>query len=92
MSGSTQQYNFRDLEILIVDDNDFAHNILRDILLAMKIKKIRHASSASDAIHEIDNKLPDILFVDLLMKPEVSGNEEIESAPMMPQTQVSGML
>ena len=77
MSGSTQQYNFRDLEILIVDDNDFAHNILRDILLAMKIKKIRHASSASDAIHEIDNKLPDILFVDLLMKP-VDGFELIK--------------
>lgn len=69
MDGSQQKYNFRDLDLLIVDDNDFAHTILRDILLAMKIKKIRHVKSAADAIHEIDNKLPDILMVDLLMKP-----------------------
>ena len=31
-------------------------------------------------------------IIDLLMKPEVSGNEEIARAPIMPQTAVSGML
>src|SRR3990170_720387 len=31
-------------------------------------------------------------IMDLLTKPEVSGNEEIESAPMIPHQAVSGML
>ena len=31
------------------------------------------------------------LIIDLLMKPEVSGKAEMESAPMMPQIVVTGM-
>ena len=31
-------------------------------------------------------------IIDFETKPEVSGNEEIDSAPMMPQTVVSGMV
>ncbi len=31
-------------------------------------------------------------IIDLLMKPDVSGNEDMDSAPMIPQIVVSGML
>ena len=31
-------------------------------------------------------------IIDFEMKPDVSGKAEIDSAPMMPQTQVSGMV
>ena len=31
-------------------------------------------------------------IIDFEMKPEVSGNDEIDSAPMMPQSVVSGMV
>lgn len=74
--GSTN-YNFGDLDILVVDDNEFAHAILRDILLAMRIKDIRHARSGKECLKAIVSKLPDIVIVDLLMKP-MSGFELIK--------------
>ena len=35
---------------------------------------------------------PPAPIIDLLTKPEVSGNDEIDSAPIVPQTVVSGMV
>lgn len=72
------RYNFSGLRILAVDDNDFAHSILRDILLAMKVKDIRHASNGKDCLQEIVSGIPDILIVDLLMKP-IDGFELVHS-------------
>jgi len=72
------KYNFSGLRILAVDDNEFAHSILRDILLSMKLKDIRDVLTGKDALHEIVAKLPDILIVDLLMRP-IDGFDLIKS-------------
>lgn len=74
---SAARYNFSDLGILVVDDNDFAHSILRDILLSMKVKSVRHATNGADAFRAIKTELPDIVIVDLLMSP-INGFELIK--------------
>lgn len=73
----TKKYNFGGLRVLIVDDNDFAHSIMRDILLSMRLKDIRHVHDAKSVMREINSSLPDILIVDLLMKP-IDGFELIK--------------
>ncbi|AVX05496.1 hypothetical protein MXMO3_02988 [Maritalea myrionectae] len=75
--GHNTKYNFGDLKVLIVDDNQHMHNILRDMLLGMRIKKIGHALSAKEGLQMAESELPDIMIVDLLMKP-VSGFEMIK--------------
>jgi len=97
--GAIDKYNFRDLDILIVDDNDFAHTILREILLAMRIKHLRHCTSAKEAMHELGKSLPDVLIVDLLMEPvdgfelikqiRASQNEDIRHLPVLVTTAYS---
>jgi CheY-like chemotaxis protein len=62
-------YDFSHLDILVVDDNDFAHKIMREVLLAMRIKTIRHAQDAVSCRRELDRKIPDVLVVDLNMHP-----------------------
>lgn len=76
--GHNTKYNFGDLKVLIVDDNQHMHNILRDMLLGMRIKKIRHALSAKEGLKMAESDLPDIMIVDLLMKP-VDGFEMIRN-------------
>lgn len=76
--GHNTKYNFGDMKVLIVDDNQHMHNILRDMLLGMRIKKIRHALSAKEGMQMAESELPDIMIVDLLMKP-VSGFEMIKN-------------
>ena len=73
----TKKYNFSGLRILVVDDNEFAHSILRDILFSMRVKDLRHVHDAKSAMREIQSALPDILIVDLLMKP-IDGFELIK--------------
>jgi DNA-binding response OmpR family regulator len=75
--GHNTKYNFGDLKVLIVDDNQHMHNILRDMLLGMRIKKIRHGFSAKEGMQLAESELPDIMIVDLLMKP-VDGFELIK--------------
>lgn len=76
--GHNTQYNFADLKLLVVDDNQHMHNILREMLLGMRIKNIRHALSASEGMQMAEAELPDIMIVDLLMKP-VDGFEMIKN-------------
>lgn len=97
--GTVDRYNFRDLDILIVDDNEFAHTILREILLAMKIKKLRHCMSAKEAMLKLEKSLPDVVIVDLLMEPvdgfelikhiRANQNEDIRHLPVLVTTAYS---
>jgi signal transduction histidine kinase/DNA-binding response OmpR family regulator len=59
--------------ILLVDDNEIARYILRD-LLDQPWLSIREASSGGDALAAIEKELPDAIILDLLM-PDMSGIE-----------------
>lgn len=88
ISGQNEKYNFSDLEVLIVDDNQHMHTILRDILLGMRIKKIKHAYSSSEAMKMVEAGVPDVMLVDLLMKP-VSGFDFIRSVRRHERQEIS---
>jgi signal transduction histidine kinase/CheY-like chemotaxis protein len=59
--------------ILLVDDNEVARYILRD-LLDQPWLNIREVSSGSEALSALNEGLPDALILDLLM-PDISGFE-----------------
>jgi CheY-like chemotaxis protein len=59
--------------ILLVDDNEVARYILRD-LLDQPWLNIREVSSGSEALSALNESLPDALILDLLM-PDISGFE-----------------
>ena len=59
--------------ILLVDDNEVARYILRD-LLDQPWLDIREASSGTEALNMLSEGLPDALILDLLM-PDISGFE-----------------
>jgi signal transduction histidine kinase/DNA-binding response OmpR family regulator len=63
--------NFGMRHILLVDDNEVARYILRDLLKEPWLD-IREASSGSEALALLSEKLPDALILDLLM-PDISG-------------------
>jgi signal transduction histidine kinase/CheY-like chemotaxis protein len=67
----TSNYGMR--QILLVDDNEVARYILRD-LLNQPWLDIREASSGTEAISSLKEKLPDAVILDLLM-PDISGFE-----------------
>jgi signal transduction histidine kinase/CheY-like chemotaxis protein len=60
-------------QVLLVDDNEVARYILRD-LLNQPWLDIREASSGNEAIASLNEKLPDAMILDLLM-PDISGFE-----------------
>ncbi|MCZ4273240.1 two-component system response regulator [Maritalea porphyrae] len=70
MPSPSHRYNFSDLDIIVVDDSEFALEIMRIIFAAMNIKKVRYCSSSVDCLAAIIKNLPDIVVVDLLMKPK----------------------
>lgn len=60
-------------QLLLVDDNEVARYILRD-LLNQPWLDIREASCGAQALSALNEKLPDALILDLLM-PDISGFE-----------------
>lgn len=79
-----------DLDILVVDDDKPIRNLVRQV-----VKRIgypaREAVDGEDAIRSLDEQLPDLLILDLMM-PRVSGwdvldwleeNGKLESLPVV---------
>ena len=65
--------------ILIVDDEDYARDIVRSLLAqATDIDLIGECSNGSEAVEAIKSQKPDIVFLDIQM-PEVNGFEVIEA-------------
>ncbi len=62
-------YNLENLDILIIDDNKHMHWILKAILSAMWINKIRFCNNAAVAFAEMRHFLPDIVISDYHMQP-----------------------
>jgi DNA-binding response OmpR family regulator len=72
-------------QILLVDDNEVARYILRD-LLNQPWLDIQEASSGAEAISALNEKLPDAVILDLLM-PDLSGFEILKRLRAQEATQ-----
>ena len=70
--------------LLLVDDNEVARYILRD-LLDQPWLQIREASSGTAALNALSESLPDALVLDLLM-PDLSGFEILRQLRSQPAT------
>ena len=76
--------------ILLVDDNEVARYILRDLLNQPWID-ICEASSGSAAISLLNESMPDALILDLLM-PDISGFEILRHLRTQPETRALPVL
>jgi CheY-like chemotaxis protein len=70
--------------ILLVDDNEVARYILRDLLNHPWLD-IREVGNGTAAIAALDESLPDALILDLLM-PDISGFEILRRLRAQPET------
>jgi signal transduction histidine kinase/CheY-like chemotaxis protein len=72
-------------QILLVDDNEVARYILRDLLNHSWLD-VREASSGTEAISMLSERLPDAVILDLLM-PDISGFEILRQLRSQQATQ-----
>ncbi|MGB6725579.1 MAG: response regulator, partial [Terracidiphilus sp.] len=70
--------------VLLVDDNEVARYILRDLLNHAWLD-IREAANGTEALAALNEKLPDAMILDLLM-PDVSGFEIVRQLRGQPAT------
>lgn len=76
--------------LLVVDDNEIARYILRD-LLDLPWLQIREASSGKEALSSIGKEPPDAIILDLLM-PDMSGFEVLRQLRMHRATEALPIL
>jgi len=72
-----KSYNFKNLEILFVDDNKNMHLIVKHLLMAMDITKYKSCLNGNNAIKMMQKSPPDIVITDLKME-SLNGFELIE--------------
>jgi DNA-binding response OmpR family regulator len=70
--------------VLLVDDNEVARYILRDLLNHPWLD-IREAANGSEALAALNERLPDAMILDLLM-PDISGFEILRQLRTQPAT------
>lgn len=70
--------------VMIVDDNKFELNHISGILEAQKIETVL-ATGGDECIKLLENKIPDILILDLMM-PGMNGFEVLEKIRKQPET------
>lgn len=58
-----------DLDFLLVDDNRFIRQLLREILKSFGARAIREAQDSDDAFDKIGRHAPDIILCDWMMGP-----------------------
>jgi signal transduction histidine kinase/CheY-like chemotaxis protein len=71
--------------VLLVDDNEVARYILREVLNQPWIE-FREANSGTEALAALQEGLPDALILDLLM-PDISGFEILRRLRALPETE-----
>ncbi len=64
-----RKIDFKNLNILLVDDYGPMLNILSKILREFGIQKLEMARSGEEALQKMDEKTPDIVITDAVMKP-----------------------
>lgn len=62
--------NFRNLDIIFVDDNKNMHALIKDLLLAMNIVKSRGCFDAESCFEEMREEAPDLIITDLSLNPD----------------------
>lgn len=60
---------FKDLTVLVAEDNAHMRNLLRTLLEAMGVSRVTLASDGATALAEFDLVQPDIVITDGTMKP-----------------------
>jgi len=65
---------FKDLCVLVVDDEEFIRSLVTRILTALEITDIEEASDGAEAIEKALAKTPDVVICDIEMEP-VNGLE-----------------
>lgn len=83
LRSRTEQTGVR--RILLVDDNEIARYILRD-LLDQSWLEIKESSSGKEALASIREELPDAVILDLLM-PDMSGFDVLRELRANPATE-----
>jgi CheY-like chemotaxis protein len=73
---SEQQLIIAAQSVLVVDDDPFSQNLLRELLVSMGVSNVRIASSGIEGLRELSRlpRMPDFLICDLFM-PDMDGFE-----------------
>lgn len=71
----------QDASVLLVDDSPAILALLRDLLKTHGFNDIRTADSVKTALEAVDERAPDVIFLDLLM-PDSSGIEFAREASL----------
>jgi CheY-like chemotaxis protein len=59
----------KDTHILIVDDEEFARNLIRRVVEMIGVSTISEASDGADAITKLQSNAPDVIILDIMMEP-----------------------
>lgn len=77
MAGSVRR------KILIVDDDEFQHNVLKQILITTNYQLI-FATGGAEAINILRHEQPELILMDIMM-PEMDGIETLKLLRIIPQ-------
>lgn len=62
-------YDFSDLSILLVDDNQHMRKLIREILFGFNIRQIRSYGGAEEVMQDLDSHNFDLAIIDWQMQP-----------------------
>ena len=90
-------YNFKELEVLVVDDNRHMRSLIRDLLRAIGISRVVEANDGMSGFQQLRNCEPDVVVTDLMMQPidglqfaRMVRNERRSPQPYVPIVMVTG--
>ena len=81
----SSRYNFSQLNVLVVDDNEHMRRLLRSILTALGFENIKELGDAVSAFEALQNATVDLAIVDWHMRP-VDGLEFIRMVRRAPDS------
>ncbi|MEQ9641698.1 MAG: response regulator [Alphaproteobacteria bacterium] len=64
-----RNFDFSNLAVMVVDDNQYMLHIVKAVLNSMRIKEVHGFTDAADAFADLMNWYPDVIFTDSAMDP-----------------------
>ena len=64
-----QEYNLRELSVLVVDDNRLMRNLVRTVLFAFGVQNVEEAGDGAGALKALEKFPADIVITDWMMQP-----------------------
>lgn len=61
--------DFSELDVLLVEDNQFIRQLVREMLRAFGVRSVREVSDGTDALWQIQRRAPDLVITDWVMAP-----------------------